>query len=242
MERRSELVRRAARQPVAPSLAAALRRPGLGLIAEIKRRSPSGGELRPELSVPELAAGFATAGAAGLSVLTEPGWFGGSDCDLEEAVSLGALPVLRKDFVVDPVQVLESRALGAAACLLIVRVLGNGGLQNCAAAATDCGVEVLVEVHNEQELELAATVGADILGINNRDLDSLTTDLAVTERLAPLAPSGVLLISESGIRTPVDLERLRATGVAGVLVGESLMRASDPAAELTHLSQAGTAA
>ncbi|HVD03365.1 MAG TPA: indole-3-glycerol phosphate synthase TrpC [Candidatus Dormibacteraeota bacterium] len=209
------------------------------LIAEMKRRSPSAGEMRPDLDVVEMAVEFMRGGASAISVLTEPESFGGSLADLSWVVAASPLPVLRKDFVVDPIQILEARTGGADAVLLIVRALGRELLARCMRAAAELGMESLVEVHDEAEMEVAVLLGAKLIGINNRDLDRLTTDLATTERLAPLAPPDCLLVSESGIRGRRDLERLRSVGIAAVLVGEALMRALSPRAELTALLSSG---
>lgn len=145
------------------------------------------------------------------------------------------LPVLRKDFVVDPIQILEARAAGADAILLIVRALGPELLARCMGAATELGMESLVEVHDELELEAASHLGARLIGINNRDLDLLVTDLSTTERLAGMAPSGCTLISESGIRDSKDMDRLERVGISAVLIGEALMRSPSPRAKLTNL-------
>lgn len=227
--------------PPPRDLLGAVRSPGVAVIAEMKRSSPSAGALRPTLDCRATASGFAAAGAAAISVLTEPDRFLGSLADLERARAAVTVPVLRKDFVVDPLQVLEARAAGADAVLLIVRALGAAGLRPCLEACRELGMAALVEVHTESELLVAADLGAELIGINNRDLDLLVTDLAVTERLARLAPPGSVLISESGIRTPSDLATVAAAGVHAVLVGEALMRAADPRAALAELTAAGAA-
>jgi indole-3-glycerol phosphate synthase len=211
------------------------------VIAEMKRRSPSAGVLRPDLDPPATAQMYEAAGAAAISVLTEPDFFGGSLDDLRAARQATQRPILRKDFVIDPLQVFESRAAGADLVLLIVRALPEAGLRDCLRAAAALGMEALVEVHDRGELELALDLGAELIGINNRDLDLLTTDLAVTERLAPLVPADRYAISESGISGAGDVRRLRACGVRAVLVGESLLRAPDPAAALRQLTAAGIA-
>ncbi len=215
--------------------ASALAGPKVKVIAEMKRRSPSAGELRPDLDVVTMASEFTKGGASAISVLTEPESFGGCLADLTLVAGASPLPVLRKDFVVDPIQILEARAAGADAILLIVRALGPELLARCMGAATELGMESLVEVHDELELEAAAHLGARLIGINNRDLDLLVTDLSTTERLAGMAPSGCTLISESGIRDSQDMDRLERVGISAVLIGEALMRSPSPRAKLTNL-------
>jgi indole-3-glycerol phosphate synthase len=224
----------AASAPRAPDFAAALRAgPTVALIAEVKRRSPSAGELSSGVDGPEGAAEVAlryeAAGAAAISVLTEPDHFGGSLSDLETVRSAVSCPLLRKDFVVDPLQIVEAKAAGAAAVLLIARILDDAELRDYAAVAGELGLAALVEVHDESELERALAAGASIIGINNRNLDTFETDLETTARLASQCPGDRLLVSESGIRAPADVARVAAAGAAAVLVGESLMRAADPA-------------
>jgi len=212
----------------------ALRRPGLSAIAEIKRSAPSSGALRPGADAGALAAAYAAAGARALSVLTEPDFFGGRLQDIVAARDAAPLPVLRKDFVVDPYQIAEARAAGADAVLLIVAVLGARTREFLAHAAA-AGLDALVEVHDEAELRLALDAGAAIVGVNNRNLADLSIDLATTERLAPLMPDGVTLVAESGIAAPADARRMRAAGAAAILVGSALMRSDDPGAALTAL-------
>jgi indole-3-glycerol phosphate synthase len=229
----------AADAPAPRGFRQALAGPGLAVVAELKRSSPSAGPLRPGLDPCELAVELAGSGAAALSVLTEPVQFGGSLEDLRSVRSVSNVPVLRKDFLVGPEQVLEARAAGADAVLLIVRALEPETLLACLQMARDLGMDALVEVHDEPEMLLAGSVGADLVGINNRDLDRLTVDLRVTEQLARLAPPGATLISESGISSQSDLARLAQCGADAVLVGETLMRAPDPAARLRELLAAG---
>jgi indole-3-glycerol phosphate synthase len=217
------------------SLAAALGRPGRRIIAEIKRRSPSAGVIRETLDAAEIAAGYAQAGAAALSIVTEPDFFGGSDADLAIARSMMDLPVLRKDFIVDRTQVFESKALGADAILLLVRVLDGPLLARMLEAAAQAGLEALVEVHDEHELDRALGAGATLVGVNNRDLRDFSVDLSRAERLAGRIPAGVIGVAESGIHDPEDLQRLEAAGFHAFLVGESLLRAGDPAAKLREL-------
>jgi len=212
--------------PPAPSLAEAL---GGGrcvaVMAEYKRRSPSAGPLAQGEDPVAVAEGYRAAGAAALSVLTDPAHFGGSLSDLKAVAAMEpGLPVLRKDFLVDSGQLYEARLAGASGALLIVAMLEPPELASLLAAGARVGLACLVEVHTEEELGVAGDAGATLLGINNRDLRRLTTDLAVTERLAPRVPAGAVIVSESGIRTGDDVRRVRAAGAQAVLVGEALLR------------------
>ena len=205
------------------------------VIAEVKKASPSKGVIRPDFDPAAIARSYAAGGATCLSVLTDVDFFQGSDACLEQARAACALPVLRKDFVVDPYQVYEARALGADCILLIVAALDDGTLLELALLAAELDLDVLVEVHDAAELERALDVPAPLIGVNNRDLRSFETSLQTTLDLRALAPADVLLISESGIRAPDDVARLRAAGVHAFLVGEAFMRAPDPGAELQRL-------
>jgi indole-3-glycerol phosphate synthase len=229
--------------PPAPSLAAALRGGDrVAVMAEYKRQSPSAGPLAPDEDPVNVAVGYIAAGAAALSVLTDRVHFAGDLTDLQAVAAVDPdLPVLRKDFIVDVGQLLEARLAGAAAVLLIAAILDDGELAGLLAAADELGLESLVEVHTEAELERAGAAGATLIGINNRDLRRLTTDLLVTERLARRAPAGAVVVSESGIRTAGDVRRVRDAGAHAVLVGEALLRVAAPQRDITLRQLAGVA-
>lgn len=223
-----ELRARAAEALPPRGFAAALRRPGeVRLLAEVKRRSPSAGEIRPGADPASVARAYEEGGAAAVSVLTDREYFGGDLDALRSVTQAVSLPIIRKDFVVDPLQVWEARGAGADAVLLIVRILDDARLRDLHQLVTELGMDALVEAHNAGEVERALAAGATLLGINNRDLDNFVTDLDLSLRLAPRVPAGVTLVAESGIRTADDVDRLGAAGVDAILVGESLMRQED---------------
>lgn len=233
------LQKRASRRSGGKSLYAALKQPGLQVIAEIKRRSPSKGELRADLDPVAIAAAYVEGGAAAISILTDERFFGGSLEDLarvRQSFSHGQAPVLlRKDFIVDERQVTESAAAGADAILLIVAALSRGQLIDLLALTHEVGLEALVEVHDESELETAIEVGARIIGVNNRDLRSFNTDIAVSERLLPVLPTTVARVAESGLSSKDDLRRVAEAGADAVLMGEVLMKSRDIQASLREL-------
>jgi indole-3-glycerol phosphate synthase len=213
----------------------ALSRPGLSLVAEFKRRSPSAGAIRDGASPAEIARAYEEGGAAALSVLTDEAHFGGSIADLTEARAACELPVLQKDFIVDRYQLFEAAIAGADAILLIVAALDAEELGALHTEARGLDLDCLVEVHTERELDTALTVEADVIGINNRDLDDLSVDVQTTFELITDVPAGKTVVSESGIADRSTLEDLERVGVDAVLIGEALMRAHDPAAKLREL-------
>ncbi len=204
------------------------------VIAEFKRASPSRGDIRPDADPAQIARSYAQAGAVALSVLTDADFFRGSLDDLRAARAACELPVLRKDFTVDPLQLVEARAAGADAILLIAAALDDAQLRELFAAAGELGLDAIIEVHDRAELERAHAIGAEIVGINNRDLKSFATDVAITRALLPHVRD-CLVVSESGIDDPQLVSELAGEGVHAFLVGEALMRAGDPSAALREL-------
>jgi indole-3-glycerol phosphate synthase len=200
---------------------------GHALVAEIKKASPSKGLIRADFDPPAHARAYQAGGAACLSVLTDERWFQGADAYLTAAREACTLPVLRKDFMVDPWQVPESRALGADAILLIMAALDDGLLAEIEASANDCGMDVLVEVHDEREMERAMKLKSRLIGVNNRDLRDFTVDFARTYELIGKAPAGCTFIAESGLMTHADLDEMATHGVHCFLIGEALMRQED---------------
>ena len=233
-----ELARLNASLPPPPSFARGLRRADgrLAIIAEIKRKSPSAGDISAGANAGDQASRYQAAGADALSVLTDTRYFGGSLDDLRDAVArlragpAAAIPCLRKDFMVHPIQVREARESGASAILIIVRAIPDDEIRALRDAAAAAGLDALFEIHDEPDLERALRHGAAIIGVNNRDLATFTTDLSLSERLIPRMPAGITAVSESGIHAGPDAARAIAAGARAALVGEALMRAADPAA------------
>jgi indole-3-glycerol phosphate synthase len=225
-----------AAQPPALNFGKAIKKNRVALIAEVKKASPSKGVIKADFKPVEIATAYAAGGASAISVLTEADYFKGS-LDYLSAIrrALPAMPLLRKDFIFDPYQVYEARAHGADAILLIVAILSPSDLKSLMGLAHSLKMECLVESHEGAELRIAVDSGAQVIGINNRNLLTFEVDLATTERLRPLAPANRTIVSESGIRNRHDVERLRACGVDAVLVGESLVSATDIAAGVSEL-------
>jgi indole-3-glycerol phosphate synthase len=240
--RTRDLLRRTALDAPPPrDFAGALRRADghVAVIGELKRRSPSKGPLAPDLDPAPTAKAYESGGAGALSVLTDLPFFGGMVEDLVAAREATALPVLRKDFTIDEIQLFEARAIGADAILLIVAALPDDSLlRDLRETASALGLAVLVEAHDEQEIERALASGATIVGVNNRDLATFAEDLGVGERLAGLLPASVIGVAESAVRSPTDSVRLGAVGFDAVLVGEALVRADDPAGLVRDLAAA----
>jgi indole-3-glycerol phosphate synthase len=233
---RAMLERAAAAAAARPSFVAVLRGDDIAIIAEIKRRSPSKGPLNSDLRASDRAEGYVAGGAAALSILTEPDRFGGSLDDLRAVAGRVSVPLLRKDFLVDPLQFLEARACGASAALLIVRALAPRQLVSLVAAARAAGLEPLVEVRDERELDRALAADARVIGVNNRDLETLRIDPATAGRIIPRIPADVIAVAESGISGRIDVEAAAVIGADAVLVGSSLSVAADPEAAVRGLA------
>ena len=239
LERKSELGRAASTSEVPPfetSLRAAIARGTLGVVAEVKRSSPSKGVLNAGIDAARQAALFESGGAAAISILTEPHQFGGSPDDLLRARQAVALPLLKKDFHIHPIQATEGRALGASAILLIARALSPRGLAEMSSAARDAGLEIVVEIRDESELDRALAVDARVIGVNNRNLETLVIDNAAGERMIPLIPADRIAIAESGIRDPAGCREMALLGADAVLVGSALSAAVDPAGAVRALA------
>ena len=237
--RRADLARTASAAVAGAPFAVALRRgEAVAVIAEIKRSSPSKGVINPGLSAGVQAAAYAAGGAAALSILTEPTRFGGRPEDVIDALAgtQGRVPVLKKDFHVDPLQLVEARALGASAALLIARALAPADLRAMEQAARDLGLETLVEVRDERELDAALAADARVIGVNNRNLETLAIDLATGERLVPRIPADRVAVFESGVYTAAEVGRAARAGADAVLVGSSVSAAVDPASAVAGLA------
>ena len=229
-------VRSAAGDQAPPAdFAGALQGDGIAVIAEIKKASPSKGVIREDFDLEQIAAAYAENGAAALSVLTDEAYFQGCDDYLSAARRVAELPVLRKDFTIDAYQIHEARVIGADAILLIVALMDGGQLEDFIGLSTELGMSTLVEAHDADELQCGLASGGTIIGINNRDLKTFNTTLETTFALHPAVPAGVTTVSESGINSSDDVERLAAAGVDAILVGEALMREPDPGAKLREL-------
>ena len=233
--RASELERRASEAPAPPGLAGAAPSGSIGVIAEVKRRSPSAGAIAPMLDPVAHATAYARGGAVAISVLTDEPHFGGSLDDLERVARAVTVPVLRKDFILDELQLLEARAAGASGVLLIVRAVPAERLRALARTARGLGLGILVEAHTDAELDAALAVEPTFVGVNSRDLGTFALDLSGAERLVARVPAAVPVVAESGIESRADVERFAAVGADLVLVGTSVARSADPAAAVRAL-------
>ena len=226
----------AARNPAGPSFSAALRGQTVAVIAEIKRRSPSKGSINPTIGAAERARAYERGGAAAISVLTEPLHFGGSPEDLAAVKDAVRLPTLKKDFHIDPIQLVEARAMGASAALLIVRALAPEDLDRMVGTAAELGLEVLVEVRDEEELGRALAAGSRVIGVNSRNLETLAVDPESSDRILRQIPADRIAVAESGIASRSDVERATQSGADAVLVGSMISAATDPAGAVHSLT------
>jgi indole-3-glycerol phosphate synthase len=233
---RADLERRARTAVARRDFVTALRGPQVKVIAEIKRRSPSRGVINARLDLSSRARAYERGGAAAISVLTEPAHFGGSEDDLEGVRDAVPLPILRKDFIIDEIQIIEARAWGASAVLLIARALPPDHLMSLAKSSREWGIEALIEVRTNEELEAALRADAHIIGVNSRDLETLDVNAEVIDRLLPHIPETIVAVAESGIRTVADVERAASVGADAVLIGSSLTEAADPMAAVRAVS------
>ena len=220
----------------APSFYDAVAVPGMSFICEVKKASPSKGLIAPDFPYLDIAKEYEAAGASAISVLTEPNWFKGADGYMDKIAAEVSVPVIKKDFVVDEYMVYQAKAYGASAVLLICAILDDAQLKAYRELAESLGIDALVEAHDEAEVERALKCGAKILGVNNRDLKDFSVDMNNSIRLRKMAPSDVLFVSESGIKTPEDVAVLRDNDVNAVLIGETLMRSADKKATLEQLN------
>ena len=234
--RSAELHRSADAAPPQPSFGTALRKPNVTVIAEVKRSSPSKGAINPDLSLKDQVRAYETGGASAISILTERTRFGGSEDDLVQARAATTLPLLKKDFHVDPLQIVEAKALGASAALVIVRAVPPVRLRELLDVAREIRLELLVEVRDEKELELALAFGATIIGVNNRNLETLAIDSTTAPRLLPLIPRSLIAVAESGIKAAEDVERVASAGADAVLVGSELSAAANPEVAVRSLA------
>ena len=232
----AELEARARRARPVPSFRNALKGERVAVVAEIKRSSPSKGPINPGLDLPRQVTAYEAGGAAAISILTEPTRFGGSNDDLVRARELVMIPLLKKDFHVDRTQIFEARTLGASAALVIARAVSPARLEELMGAGADVGLEILVEVRDERELDLALSLNSTLIGVNNRNLETLEIDPETSVRLLPLIPRNVVAIAESGVKSAADVERLADAGADAVLVGSELSRSRDPEAAVRSLT------
>ena len=236
LPRAAELERACGQLGSIPGFADALKGKDVKVVAEVKRSSPSKGVINRELDLEKQVAAYEAGGAAAISILTEPTRFGGSNEDLSRARATVRIPILKKDFHVETVQILEARSLGASAALVIARAVPQSRLQELISAGKDVGIEILVEVRDEAELDLALTLGARLVGVNNRNLETLEIDPSTSLRLLPLIPGDVVAIAESGVKSAKDVESLARAGANAVLVGSELSAARDPEAAVRSLT------